>query len=753
MADTTLGEAQVPVRVTTDRMDSDLNAVRGKVTGALGKISDKINASMQMIGRTALVAGGVAIAAIAGAVVGLGKLAIDAAPVEGIRDAFEGLAASAGVGGDAMLSALQKGSAGMISQRDLMLSFNKAASLVSTDFATKLPDAMGFLGKVAAATGQDMGFLMDSLVIGVGRVSPMILDNLGIQVSLADATARASEMFGVEAGELTKVQQQAGMMNVVLAKLAATTASMPDTTESAAAKLAQLSAGLQDTRDRVGLALVPALTILLGLLADLAERVLPPLMRILEGPVARAFERVAQVAADLFWMLSVGVEPLSALKMALTQLVGPEVAEKIMEIVDAVSGFIETAKEVLGPIVEWVTENAKLEDVLIALGLTIASVVLPALWGIIAAAAPVIGVFLVLAGLVALIRSAWEEDFLGIRTFVETTLATIKEWWSEHGEEVKAKALEIWETVKTTIAEKWEEIKTGITEAIGVVEEEWEEHGDEIKAEATEIWEDVLATLEWFGGQYETLFAAFRLASEGEWFEFGAKLREVWDAAWLAIETTFNTFIDETDWEGAGETIVIGIAKGVAGSAGILAKAIDAVVRAAIAAVSGFFGTGLGVYKGSYPGLPGQGGRPTSGVVIANAPPIQGPAFAPPIGPAPRPIHTPTKDRPAFGLGTNFAPGGWSWVGERGPELLNIPRGAQIMSSLNSLSMVSKFSELANQMADAGRLMEHVARPNGRGVTDNSRNVEINVEPHFYRGDEPSFSEEIRGLSLFFGTG
>jgi hypothetical protein len=34
---------------------------------------------------------------------------------------------------------------------------------------------------------------------------------------------------------------------------------------------------------------------------------------------------------------------------------------------------------------------------------------------------------------------------------------------------------------------------------------------------------------------------------------------------------------------------------------------------------------------------------------------------------------------PAFASGTNFAPGGLSLVGERGPELVNLPRGAQVI--------------------------------------------------------------------------
>jgi hypothetical protein len=33
---------------------------------------------------------------------------------------------------------------------------------------------------------------------------------------------------------------------------------------------------------------------------------------------------------------------------------------------------------------------------------------------------------------------------------------------------------------------------------------------------------------------------------------------------------------------------------------------------------------------------------------------------------------------PGFASGTNFAPGGWAMVGERGPEIVNLPRGARV---------------------------------------------------------------------------
>ncbi|MBB3289911.1 MULTISPECIES: tape measure protein [unclassified Rhizobium] len=52
------------------------------------------------------------------------------------------------------------------------------------------------------------------------------------------------------------------------------------------------------------------------------------------------------------------------------------------------------------------------------------------------------------------------------------------------------------------------------------------------------------------------------------------------------------------------------------------------------------------------------------------------------------PIPTP---RPGFAKGTDFAPGGTAWVGEEGPELVNLPRGSQVIPNdrLSSLSVGS----------------------------------------------------------------
>lgn len=447
-----LGEAQVQIRATLDKLDRDLAPVRGKVAQAIDGI--------QTVGKVALggvLAGG---AAATAAVAGLGKLAIDAAPLENIQSAFEGIAESAGSSMDVMLGALKDGSAGMVSNRDLMLSFNKAAQLVSEDFATQLPDAMQYLQKVSAATGQDIGFLLDSLVTGVGRLSPLILDNLAIQVSQAEATERAAEMFGVEAEELTKAQQQAGMMNVVMEKLAENTASMPDVTDSASAKMARFRATMQDTKDRIGMALLPALSTVMDTFGELAGRVLPPVVSAFENHVGPAVEGVAKFISNLIIQLGQTEGVWEAITMAFEGTPFEDLQGGFIVVSDAIQRVIDTVAPYIQMAWNWISQNVRLEDVLIALGIAVGTVVIPAIAGIIAAAAPVVLIFGALVGAVALVRTAWENNWGGIQEKTAAVVAavgpafeTVRAWLAEKIPVAMAAVSQFWnETLQPALS-------------------------------------------------------------------------------------------------------------------------------------------------------------------------------------------------------------------------------------------------------------------------------------------------------------
>jgi len=539
--ETQLGQANIPIRATLDKLDADLEGARSKV----GKVIDGIVGNVQKVGGIALGIGGAGIGAIGGIGAAVGKMAIDAAPVEGLAAAFDGLNESAG---DDMLAALKKGSAGMIANRDLMLSFNQAASLVSLEFAQELPDAMQYLTKVQASTGQDMGFLLDSLVKGVGRLSPMILDNLSIQVSQAEATERAAQMFGVEADQLTKTQLQAGMMNVTLEKLAENTAAMPDVSKSAAAQMAQLKATFQDTKDEVGLAFLPVLSTLMGTLGELAEKFLPMVTQALDyiAPIA------ATVAAELGMFFDVilneGVPPLEALQVLLEGFFPPEVAEQIVggirSVVEWIGGLVEAVAPYVEMAMQWIGQNVQLSDALIALGIAIASVVLPALWGIISPILVIVGVAIGLIAVITLLRAAWESDFLGIRTAlldawdqIQPALAELWEWLKINVPAAIETLVTFWqETLQPALAELWEWLAVNVPAAIETLVAFWEETLlPAIEAVWAFIQADVIPLLEALG---EVIGATLVLA--------GTALAGLWQNVLLPALQTAGTWIRDT---------------------------------------------------------------------------------------------------------------------------------------------------------------------------------------------------------------
>lgn len=240
-------------------------SAQDKASPALGKVGSALGTIGKFAAGAAVVGIGAATTAIGGLAVGITKLTREAARLGPIEDAFRGLAEASGESADAMIDALREQSGHLITDTDLMLSYNKAAQLVSTQFANELPDAMEMVGKVAAATGQDMGFLMDSLVTGIGRLSPMILDNLGIQVDLNAAYEDYATSIGKVSDDLTKAEQQTALMIQVMDKLAVNTKNLPPVADP----FTEIQVAVTNAKDAVAKAIGP---VILPMIQNLASQ-------------------------------------------------------------------------------------------------------------------------------------------------------------------------------------------------------------------------------------------------------------------------------------------------------------------------------------------------------------------------------------------------------------------------------------------------------------------------------------------------
>ena len=328
-------------------------------------------------------------AAIGAAAAGVGVLAGQASSLAGVRNAFNGISSD----GEAMLASLEAASNGIVSQRDLMTSYNKASQLVSSTFADTLPDAMGSLNKVALATGQDMGFLLDSLVTGVGRLSPMILDNLGVQVDLTAAYDDYAASIGKVSDDLTKQEQQTALTNQVLELLARNTEKMPD----ASNPLGQTTTSLVNMKDELATRLMPALMPAIGAFTSLAETVLPPVIDVL-GWAAEAFASLPQGAQ----MTILGLIALAAAAGPVLIVVGTLVSSV---------GSLMSAGAALGTLLS----GPAVAGVLTTVGAILTGPVLLGIGAVIAAG--------------ALLYAAWNSNFGGIRDIAAAAWESVLGWF------------------------------------------------------------------------------------------------------------------------------------------------------------------------------------------------------------------------------------------------------------------------------------------------------------------------------------
>lgn len=622
-----------------------------KAKDEASKVLGGIGGSLKGLGT---VAAGAALG-VGAAMVGVGaaaaKLAIDAAPIEGIKQSFEGLVESSGESADAMLAALKEGSAGMITQRDLMISYNQAAQLVGTTFANELPEAMGYLSKVAAATGQDMSYMMNSLVIGVGRESKMILDNLGITVDLEQAYDDWAASLGITSDELSDDQKKAALMNQVLEKLRENTAAMPEVTELASTKMAAFTTSIQDLKDRLGVALLP-------ILKTFMDRVLTKLVDKLEEVMPKVENLIGVFSDFASELLSGDMDKAIAFLEnevweVLEDVFGKKIADKIVAFGKSAIGFF--TKTLVPAIQTAIPIIQNIGRFLLDLAETILPIVQGAFqfvmdhWQLFAIAAAIVGgVILALThpitliiGVIALLATAWANNWGGIQDkvhavweFIRPILETL--WGAlQHAWQVILPALQTawqnaWEFIKGALSAAWEILRPKLEELWVALQWFWQE----MKPRLEEAWaaaqtamqtvkdwivKELLPKLEdlwnWISeniipvvGELAAKFLEFTSGAAVLAIKlFLARLIELWDLVWGAIKTVIEWIgkIRDKIREFTNSPIVTGILNLLQDIADAFEAIADA-IRSAINAFNDFMNSGAANW--SEPGWAGGEG-------------------------------------------------------------------------------------------------------------------------------------------------
>lgn len=192
-----------------------------------------------------------------------------AGEMQGVKYAFDQL------NKPGLLQNLRNATQGTVSDLELMKSAVQANNFQIP--LEQLGSLLKFAHLRAQQTGQSVDYLVQSIVLGIGRKSPLILDNLGIS-----AVALREKFKGIAAEEQT-VGDIAQAVGEIAEEAIAKSGAAIETTKS---KIERMNAQWQNTKTIIGELLTPAVSVLVGLLNDAAagwQHILRP------GAMAKSF--------------------------------------------------------------------------------------------------------------------------------------------------------------------------------------------------------------------------------------------------------------------------------------------------------------------------------------------------------------------------------------------------------------------------------------------------------------------------------
>jgi len=214
-------------------------------TKAEGDGSQKANKGLEAIGKAAkFAAGAFATIKSAEAVVEVAKVGAESRRQRG---ALENLAEAAGTTGDAIVNAMQEASDLTIDRSNAMAAANRALVME----VAKTPEEFGRMTKVATALsramGEDVTKGMDDFMTAAARQSVMIADNLGLTISLSRANENYARKLGVTSASLTDAQKKQAFLNEMLAQGEEKMLALGDSLDEMA-KIEMITAAVEDAK-------------------------------------------------------------------------------------------------------------------------------------------------------------------------------------------------------------------------------------------------------------------------------------------------------------------------------------------------------------------------------------------------------------------------------------------------------------------------------------------------------------------------
>lgn len=331
------------------KQTGDLVSKFGPQGQAVAGVLEKVAASVSTVGVAAVAAA----AAVALLAAGFVALAVRGAGIRGLTDSFDRLTASVGIAAEVMLKDLRAAAAGTVSDLELIRISNVALAgatgQVGKAIGESLPKLLEIARVQARATGQDVDYLFQSLITGVKRSSPLLIDNTGLVLKVGEANQKYADSIGKSVSELTAQEQQIALLNATLEAGQVAIDTLGNSQETAAEKIARANAHVTNILDTLALAIQPIFEAIL----DKINQVLAGIEAFVRG-AAPYITAIAQLVGDLIGGLNINLGPAGDLPKVLFEGAARSFGAYARGIVEAANRFIfPTVIRILETLSSW----------------------------------------------------------------------------------------------------------------------------------------------------------------------------------------------------------------------------------------------------------------------------------------------------------------------------------------------------------------------------------------------------------------
>lgn len=268
------GNAVQIIIQAVDKASKEIDGIK-KSMGDLDKTATGSEKSISGIGSSLKgMVGTLSMAAGAAAAFGMAaKQAFDlgqeGASLLRLEEASGNLAASLGSNMDEVVSAVSRASLGMVSEMDIMQASSRAMMLGVSSDSAELANLMEIAASKARAMGISTTQAFNDIVTGIGRGSPLILDNLGIVVNATETNKKYAESIGKTADELTEAEKTQALLNSVLTEGNKQLEAVGGLTLDAAGNFEKFAANSKNAGDSLKKNFAPAVADVVGWLDQL----------------------------------------------------------------------------------------------------------------------------------------------------------------------------------------------------------------------------------------------------------------------------------------------------------------------------------------------------------------------------------------------------------------------------------------------------------------------------------------------------